>query len=188
MRKFVFIVLFVLGVVGCVNENSKLKEMSVCFERGYMYDSLPEYYINFTYFQSKDSLRKHIYIKDADGQMDYKSVYYQSLNKDTLYFRQYDTVLKSEECYVLLDSLGIELPSGSLFVAKYEIENPPCDGDLTLFFNDEYGLIERYNEGWMSRVTLKRHSEFNALPVLLAKLKSNQDFYFSPRTSKSSER
>lgn len=190
-------ILIILTLYSCCNSKNNLSENGlITFEKGFIHDSIPEELKYFTYTRVQiDSIVKHsyqldsvLYIEDsalikenALNDYKFKVLYYQSINKDTLYSTYFnnDSVLTSESEYILIDTLVIYNVDFSFKIYKYEIPNPPCDGDLTLFFNEKLGLIERYNKGWQGRFTINNDFRFKKdLPLIISEMKSQQDFYY----------
>lgn len=169
----------------------------ITFEKGFINDSIPEELFCFSYYRFQNgSLVYHnykldsmFYVKNStlikqtsSGYFYGGTLYFQSINKDTLFVYNHinDPDLLEKSHYILTDTLHTNYSNYNSTVYKYEILNPPCDGDLTLVFSEEFGLIERFNEGWKGRFTI--HKDFrlgNNLKGILLKIRSYNDFYYN---------
>lgn len=199
MRTTIYIttVLIISVFYSCSEAKKELnKKTQIIFESGFIHNPLQEKLFYFTYDRSfEKSFRMHnyyldsiFYIEDSifvkEDELkgyDYKIAYYQSLKKDTLYSASFknDTIEKYKSNYIFVDTFRIDILNYSLNIFKYEIPNPPCDGDLTLFFNEYIGLIEYYNRGWGGRHTIFKHSEFKSeVSIVNRKIIRNREFYY----------
>jgi hypothetical protein len=197
MYQFVLIIITII-LSSCVSPKKNINIEAV-FERGHINDSISYKLDYYSYSQvTTKTGTKHIYKLDStistnDSHLTdiekyyhnnhnyYKQIYFQSQCNDTLYYNYYenDSVLKLSEKYELLDSVKINVSNQFITIYKYELSLPPIDGDLTLFFNKEIGLIEKYNRGWNCRINLKNHSIYNnQISTIISKLRRQGDFYY----------
>ncbi len=198
MKQLLKIIITIIGLISIFSCSFHEKKISgvVIFESGKMRDSVINFMDYYTYSQDIDKNgTKHIYELDSiysrkdsifiKSEQDYdkhnKKVYFQSQDKDTLYLKYYenDTVLTFSEYYELLDSVKINISNEDFMIFKYELPMPPCDGDLTVFFNNDMGLIEEYNRGWGARSSIMKHPFYNnQISTIISKLRSLGKFYY----------
>ncbi|MCB9189732.1 MAG: hypothetical protein H6599_10700 [Flavobacteriales bacterium] len=204
---FLFIVLLVFN--SCTNAesvrsseivNETEMEYSVVLEKGYLYKPTLESLQFFTYSRNiTDSNIIHSYKIDSMIQFPDSSIlvgkdlgwyenneltFLQSTTNGSLKWIEdfHDSLSYFEQKLDLKDSIEINANGVEYKIYKYEISNPDLDGDLTIFLNSEFGVIEWYNQSWALRRTIKTHSQIpGVFSELVSTLKEgNKSFYLQP--------
>ncbi|MEK6479813.1 hypothetical protein WJR50_19885 [Catalinimonas sp. 4WD22] len=159
MKNIILIKILIL-ICSCQNsKNIALKEYSYDWNDGeYIknYTSLrlkkekdADDYYSFTYFY--DTTYKYSsneFITDHDG-------YYVTFKKVSgAIGKNYSSLIaiygdkRPSDYFSIVDSSNYKIDSVNYKIIKYKREDPPDDGDLELYWNNEFGLIQSYSVDW----------------------------------------
>ena len=105
------------------------------------------------------------YSKAEDEKHQFKLMFYE---KEGLLVREQDSLVRTKSFYF----------KGQEYL-KFEIPNPPIDGDLDICFNQELGEIMIRNKGWGKEKILFHHGKLDqaALNQLVDTLQTTIDFW-----------
>ncbi len=206
--KTLSLVLIIFIFFGCKSEDESVIEveneikMQVIFQDGFLKTSDDERtYMTYNLINTPDGAI-HIYQTDSFLYCDDESIWHkrpqemllftkieikQSDGEDSLRFKRYskscyDTLGFKIHVYPLTDSITVKINERSFIIYKYEIPNPPADGDNSWFYNPALGLLGELSSSWPTAKHLTKHPSINnqELNYLYKEISKNYEFCHGP--------
>lgn len=114
------------------------------------------------FIEEPEETFKYQLVKKSSGDTTHYLYYYKKMRTDDNLFMEYKLLTKDDKIVELInypyleivDTLYVQDKNRKYRLMKYEVVNPPADGDGAVLFNEEYGVMANIDYGWLGREIL----------------------------------